>query len=355
MQEGFALFGITKIGLLLEVQKTTVVATQAICPSTDNYFFFFRFLFSSLRASSFKLLIYYPSNLQSVCFLLDNKSKSATMPSTNGSNDKSTQGININDAMSILTSRAKSGGEKDALQAATPELKKLGQTLDLMNTQQWTRSANDNDASNCCDTSDINETEEKKSKANADRSDGNAGDDAGDSTKPKPDTDQASKLQQELSKQSPPQLLSTLFKLQKERVAVYSEFNAGLDIVLQSGNLTSYPHLTASITASFMVISNSIKIIQQLLQKGGKNDIAGFIQQLQLLEKEKLNLSAALHLEKIRERNESLNETDGNGDERILSLLKKGVVDLEKKIASCVEDINEVLEELRYAGHDLEE
>jgi hypothetical protein len=58
MQEGFALFGITKIGLLLEVQKTTVVATQAICPSTDNYFFFFRFLFSSLRASSFKLLIY---------------------------------------------------------------------------------------------------------------------------------------------------------------------------------------------------------------------------------------------------------------------------------------------------------
>ena len=314
--------------------------------------------------------------------------------------ETSTKGINIKDALAILSSRAKSGGEKGALVAATPELKKLGQTLDLMNTQQWTmgndearaRAGNGNGSMDpCCGgPTDANAGESKNDvgvDADADTGSNDENDaspkeqlpitptNSSTNSSTNPSTkesdsksqEQLSKLELELSTQSHPQLLSTLFKLQKERVAVYNEFNSGLNIVLQSGNLTTYPHLTTNITASFTVIAKSIKIMQQLFQKGDQVEIAGFIQQLQNLEKEKLNLTAALHLEKIRERNETLgvesqsgrgSDADAvvmDGDERILKLLRKSVVDLEKKIANFEEEINEVLEELRYAAYDLDE
>ncbi len=273
---------------------------------------------------------------------------------------KAQKGIDIKDALAILSLRAKNGDEKGALQTTNPALKKLGQTLDLMNdsepSDKATAGEGDNtDAPPCCScgaSSHVDET-------NGDESEnGNT-----EEQQERSQLQQArSKLQNELSKQSPSQNLSTLFKLQKERVVVFKEFNAGLDTVLQSGNLTSYPHLTTNVTASFVVISQSIKAIQQLLERGGNKNIAEFIQQLQNLEKNKLNLTAALHLEKIRERNETLNldqavesGADGDSDERILSLLNKGVVDLEKKICICEQEINEVLEELRYAVHDLED
>jgi len=334
--------------------------------------------------------------------------------------EKSGKGIHIKDALAILSSRAQSGGEKGALVAATPELKKLGQTLDLMNSQKWTMGEDGPRAAAagsmmdpCCGgglAEDANAGESKNdvgvdvdvdvdADANADTGTNDEDDASPKHQLPITGTDasahtsnnssanesdrksqeEPSKLELELSTQSHPQLLSTLFKLQKERVAVYNEFNSGLDIVLQSGNLTTYPHLTTNITASFTVIAKSIKIMQGLFQKGDQMEIAGFIQQLQNLEKEKLNLTAALHLEKIRERNEALgvetsqSSSQGNqsnagaddhggndavvldGDERILTLLRKSVVDLEKKIASFEEEINEVLEELRYAAYDLEQ
>lgn len=284
------------------------------------------------------------------------------MPSKQIENPAPSQAISIDDAMSILTLRAKSGGEKGALQAATPELKKLGQTLDLMNSQKWTRDGNGvGDSDGCCDPSSVDtqamssETKENEN-ANTDQSSTDAS-----STNGKSDTSQTSKLQQELAKLPPKELLVTLFNLQQQRVEVYLQFNSGLDTVLQSGNLSAYPDLTTNITASFVVISNSIRGIQQLFQKGdaGDNDVAGFINKLQVFEKEKLNITAALHLEKIRERNERLvleeAQGDSDSDERILLLLKKGVKELEAKMSDCMENITEILEELRYANHDLEE
>jgi hypothetical protein len=288
-------------------------------------------------------------------------------------------GINIQDALSILSSRAKNGGEKDALQAATPELKKLGQTLDLMNTQQWTRPGQTGE--DCCIPDDVNSTDEPKPKILNDesKSDGEKGaqqqqnDDAASNS----DIAASSRLQKELSKLSPAEQIGKLFELQKSRVAVYRQFNDGLEDVLTSGNLTSYPHLATSVTASFTVISRSIRDIQALMEARVGNDNNGdisknvvkFIKQLQEIEKEKLNLTAALHLEIIRERNEKLDlesrELNANGsedkaetisrDDRVLMMLREGVSGLQGKIRDLVEQINDVLEELRYASHDLME
>lgn len=271
-------------------------------------------------------------------------------------------GISIEDAMSILSSRAKSEGEQDALKAATPEMRALGQTLDLMNSQTWTRSGEG--GPNCCLSEEGGQQNDVKTSSSIESE-----------SKDAPLNLQEAKndkMKMELSKSTPKELLSKLFELQQSRVEVYKQFNSGLDNILQSGNLTTYPDLTANITASFSVISNSIRCILEIMQnriEGSKtkefqlekedlstlSNCIKFTKQLQNLEREKLNYTAALHLEKIRERNERLNvEARESSDEKVLNLLQQGVMDLQSKISRCIEQINESLEELRYASFDFQ-
>lgn len=272
-------------------------------------------------------------------------------------------GISIEDAMSILSSRAKSEGEQDALKAATPEMRALGQTLDLMNSQTWTRSGES--GPNCCLSEEGGQQNDVKTSSSIESE-----------SKDAPLNLQEAKndkMKMELSKSTPKELLSKLFELQQSRVEVYKQFNSGLDNILQSGNLTTYPDLTTNITASFSVISNSIRCILEIMQnriEGSKtkefqlekedlstlSNCIKFTKQLQNLEREKLNYTAALHLEKIRERNERLNvEARESSDEKVLNLLQQGVMDLQSKISRCIEQINETLEELRYASFDFQE
>ena len=335
---------------------------------------------------------------------------SETNPSNTSTSTNNKDGISIQDAMSILTPRAKSGGEKDALQAATPELKQLGQTLDLMNTQQWTRPGQTGAGPDCCVVpNDDNGNSNQNSNNNGDQQNRGNGititreeEEQEQEQEPTPmpssssngeGSSVTSRFRQDLSKLSPAEIISKLFELQNSRVAVYKQFNNGLEDVLLSGNLTSYPHLTTSITASFAVVSSYVRDIQAVLESranpngngnANNDDIGGddsnaidinvvkFIKQLQGFEKEKLNLTAALHLEKIRERNERLDlelesrrgdECGGGGgggddetgeDDRVLRLLRQGISELQGKIRDYVEQINDVLEELRYASHDLQ-
>ena len=67
---------------------------------------------------------------------------------------------------------------------------------------------------------------------------------------------------------------------------------------------------------------------------------------LQSSEREKLNVTAALHLERIREKNET---GEGSGDDRIHNLLRDGVASLRDQVTDLIERINDALEELRYA------
>jgi hypothetical protein len=116
--------------------------------------------------------------------------------------------------------------------------------------------------------------------------------------------------------------------------------------VLQTGNVTSYPDTCSKATASFSVLSETIKTIQEILQSRKRTDLSKLIQQLQSYEKEKLQLTAAHHLERIRQQNQQQLEGE---DARIEKLLKDGVTSLQQNIATCIENINEVLDELRCA------
>lgn len=117
---------------------------------------------------------------------------------------------------------------------------------------------------------------------------------------------------------------------------------------MKTANVTNYPALCAKATASFSVLSDTISTIQKILEdKHERKDLTGVIATLQGHEREKLNVTAALHLERIREQNQSIQTT--GGDERVMKLLKEGVSSMRQRIRTCVEAINEVLEELRYA------
>lgn len=109
----------------------------------------------------------------------------------------------------------------------------------------------------------------------------------------------------------------------------------------------------ARVTASFLLQGECITKIGTLLrdeQHGWRNDIVRWIGKLQTLEKTKLDLTAALHLEKIREQTGLV---DDGGLGTVTKLLQEGVHTLEKKVTQRVEEINDVLEELRYAAFEV--
>lgn len=122
-----------------------------------------------------------------------------------------------------------------------------------------------------------------------------------------------------------------------------------------SGNITTYPNLCAKVTASFSVLSDTINSVKSSLdeadgenkQDNGQHEMSNFISQLQKCESEKLNLTAALHLERLRLSNSRLGDENGKCDQVTMKLLTEGIRSLEQKIASVVESINEVLDELR--------
>jgi len=65
-----------------------------------------------------------------------------------------------------------------------------------------------------------------------------------------------------------------------------------------------------------------------------------------------LNLTAAIHLEKMRLKNEELRLNFDGSDESSVWLLREGIQSLERKISANIESINETVEELRCIAAD---
>ena len=123
--------------------------------------------------------------------------------------------------------------------------------------------------------------------------------------------------------------------------------------MLQTGNMTEYPNICVRATASFSVLSETINAIASVLKETHKRPkLVKFLSKLQKEEQTKLNLTAALHLERIRELNIDRN---ADGGERTTLLLQDGVTSLRGKLATCIDSINETLEEIRYALADEDE
>jgi DNA repair REX1-B len=135
-------------------------------------------------------------------------------------------------------------------------------------------------------------------------------------------------------------------------------FCRSLHKILQSANITDYISGCAHTTAAFAVLSDTLRTIRTVLVDiHARKDLEQLLTKLQAHEKEKLTLTAAYHLEKIRERNETMtledekshdNNNTRTTDHRIGQLLSQGITSLQEKLKDVVEDINECLEEIRY-------
>ncbi|KAL7476713.1 hypothetical protein ACHAWX_000084, partial [Stephanocyclus meneghinianus] len=160
-------------------------------------------------------------------------------------------------------------------------------------------------------------------------------------------------IQSALQSLSVSELLGAIFAGQEERVATYKIFDQGLSTILLSGNITSYPSLCAKVTATFSVVSDTINAVKSsLVERHKRHDIGEIVSRLQKYEGEKLNLTAAIHLEKLRLKNADLGLSFNGSDERSAQLLEKGIKNLERNISTNLELINEVLEELRCTAAD---
>ena len=115
--------------------------------------------------------------------------------------------------------------------------------------------------------------------------------------------------------------------------------------------MTAYMSSCAHATAAFAVLSETINAVKTTFQDNAHKQL---LTQLQKHEKEKLNLTAAYHLERIRQQNNE-NEIGQVKDVRIAKLLDQGVQSLQQKLNACVEEINEVVEEIRYAMLELQQ
>jgi hypothetical protein len=255
-------------------------------------------------------------------------------------------GINIHKALGILAARSSIGHDHSHSHSndggchayQTEDKRFMGQTIDLES--PTTRSG----ATTAQPQTTVEQQQQQQKDTEAIRKEQEA-----------KRQQRAKELEAKLKSMSVKELLQTVIETQQQRVSTYTEYNFSLQQVLDSDNMSTYMNGCAHATAAFAVLSETIIAIRKtLVETHKRKDLEKMLSNLQSHEKEKLNLTAALHLERIREHNENVGNVDG-ADKRISILLSEGVKSLQGKVASCIEEINEVLEEIRYALLEEEE
>ena len=162
-------------------------------------------------------------------------------------------------------------------------------------------------------------------------------------------------------------LLKTVLTAQEDRVKTYRLYDDALRKVLETNRLTDYPPACVAATAAFAVLSNTVSAVRDEVSDRAENgkDISAVasvsssviksIGDLQGLERQKLQLTAAYHLEQIRANNLK-QPNDGNNDDKdcevdmgTLSLLNDGKAKLRSQIETCRSEINCIIDDLRCA------
>ena len=243
--------------------------------------------------------------------------------------DKKLQAIHIDDAMRILSMRQKDDANrrKDAGTSASCPcgLQKGGKLFDMTRLRGMGQvlSVVGGEESEAASVEETREEEERNRKKKEQL---------------------AKDRYEELSKLSTQDLISVVMKAQEERTRTYTQYNKDLDAILQTHNIGHYVTIVAQVTAVFSVQSDVINTAKRCIAEiHDKKDIEALISSLQSYEKEKLSLTAALHLERIR-------EDENKGDQ----LLLQGISSLRNKIFKVIGNINDCLEELRYERIDLD-
>ena len=173
------------------------------------------------------------------------------------------------------------------------------------------------------------------------------------------------KLREGLKGMGARKLLGAFRQAQEDRARAYASFEEGLASVLRSRDFAAYNGVCAEATARFAALSNLVNAVEAELGEGAAaGGLAGLVRRVQAEEKEKLSLTAALHLERFRLATSSCSVGEGAAEAAAASsssssspgsLLREGVKMLEGRLGEVKVRINDVLEELRYEMAELAE
>lgn len=162
-------------------------------------------------------------------------------------------------------------------------------------------------------------------------------------------------------------LLKTVLTAQEDRVRTYRLYDDALGKVLVTNRLTDYPPACVAATAAFAVLSNTVAAVRDELSGRAESrkdlstatsvssSVIKSIGDLQELERQKLQLTAAYHLEQIRANNlkqsnsGNIEEEDVDVDTSELSLLNDGIANFRSQIETCRSEINCIIDDLRCA------
>lgn len=135
-------------------------------------------------------------------------------------------------------------------------------------------------------------------------------------------------------------------QLQEERVHSYRLLEEGHKIYLSTGPNYDFPtfrKLVHEVTQDFKRISEGIIAIEKALRTDGHTSVADIMATIQESEKKKLELTAHLQLAR-----QMVAECDSG------ELEKNKVKELRTELGQVVEEINDLLTELRYELHNSE-
>ena len=276
-------------------------------------------------------------------------------PSPLLSKKDSQSGIDIRQALDILSSRPSNDHTFRDGKPPPHQLKSMGQTIDLFATS----SPNQADFPH----SPSEPTSQTRTTGSTDSTSGKR-----DATS----LEKRQKIRNSLKDHPFIGLLKMVLTAQEDRVRTYRLYDEALGKVLVSNRLTDYPPACVAATAAFSVLSDTVSAIREELsdRASKRNDplvaastsssVINCIRDLQESEREKLQLTAAYHLERIRANNlkglDSSNVHGHNADEdeidvdvRELSMLKKGIAELRSRIETSRSNINSIIEDLRCA------
>lgn len=179
---------------------------------------------------------------------------------------------------------------------------------------------------------------------------GNAGNaEAGGGLPARRDTaERRAAIQAELGSATLEELLQLFWRCQSERSATYNGYDRRLKSILESGDIALYPAVVAEVTAAFAVLSDTILVIKDLLRGHHERGVlSGLVGKVQDLEKAKLEITAAFHMDQVRR------ALARDGDEREAALLEDNIARNRGKRDALNAQINEALEDLRCEASDL--
>lgn len=150
----------------------------------------------------------------------------------------------------------------------------------------------------------------------------------------------------QLGEESNLQLLERAVSLQERRLEAYRLYDSQLQELIDTNALQCYPQVCTNVSVQFNSISRSILEIREECAARGFSALAALLTSLQSLEKEKLTLTAAVHLDIMRPKLAAIGKLAGEVDSVQTTYLHD-------KRTALLEQVNAVMEEIHGIKIDL--